>query len=240
MTELNIQPRYHNDRVKITGLTGATHTLVVSFTGIGKPEHAEQQEELVLQSSQGGVNHVLFVSDTARHWYNGVGVFDEIVAFVQNYKAENDITRTVTFGNSMGGYGAIQFAGALGADVCLAISPQYSANPEDIPNETRWLNWRDGIEDFTMPPIADAIRSKTTYFILNGEAQKECQHFIQFPNGENIHNYLLRDVGHAVGRSLKKNGQLKKTVRLAFSNRIFQFGKHMSEIEAYARPNRLN
>lgn len=235
MPALRIQPRYLSDTVKITGLSGAEPSLVVSFTGVGKADQAEQQEELVLQGSQGGVNHVLFVSDTARSWYNSAGVFDEIVAFVQQYKTKNGITRTVTFGNSMGGYGAIQFAGALGADVCLALSPQYSANPADVPDETRWQKWRDNITTFTMPPLAEAISQDTTYFILNGEAEKEQQHYDQFPSKRNIHHYLLPDVGHAVGRRLKENGQLKKTVRLAFPELTHQFDKHMSDIGACAR-----
>lgn len=232
---LEIQPRYLSKTVKITGLSGVEPTLVVSFTGIGKPDHTEQQEEFVKHGAQGGINHVLFVSDTNRSWFNGAGVFDEITAFVQEYKAAQGIERVITFGNSMGGYGAIQFARALGADVCLALSPQYSANPVDIPNETRWRDWRDQIEDFIMPPLAELISPDATYFILNGEAEKERQHYAQFPQGENIHHYLLQGVGHAVGRRLKETGQLKKTVRLALGKRTYQFGKHMESIGAYGR-----
>ena len=235
MEPLEIQPRYLSKVVKITGLSGMEPSLVVSFTGIGKPDHPEQQEEFVRHGAQGGINHVLFVSDTARSWFNGAGVFDEITAFVQEYIAAQGIKRVITFGNSMGGYGAIQFAGALGADVCLALSPQYSANPADIPNETRWLNWRGQINPFTMPPLVEAINPDTTYFILNGEAEKERQHYARFPRGGNIHHYLLRDAGHAVGRRLKETGQLKKTVRLALGKRTHQFGKHMESIGAYRR-----
>ena len=235
MHALKIQPRYLSDTVKITGLSGREPSLVVSFTGVGKADQTEQKEELILHGSQGGANHVLFVSDTVRSWYNNAGVFDEIVAFVQQYKAQNHIVRTITFGNSMGGYGAIQFAGALDADVCLALSPQYSANPTDVPDETRWQKWRDNIPTFTMPPLVEAIRQDTTYFILNGEAGKERQHYNQFPSGPNIHHYLLADVGHPVGRRLKESGQLKKAVRLAFPKLTRQFDKHMLAIGARAR-----
>ncbi|MEE9454600.1 MAG: hypothetical protein V3V13_09490 [Paracoccaceae bacterium] len=235
MDTLDIQPRYLSDTVKITGLSGREPSLVVSFTGIGKPEHTEQHEEFVRQGAQGGVNHVLFVSDTTRSWFNRAGVFEEITEFIQQYKATHGITRVATFGNSMGGYGAIQFARALEADVCLAISAQYSANPKDVPDETRWRNWRDLIAEFTMPPLVDVICDTTTYFILNGEAEKERQHYAQFPTGENIHHYLLRDAGHAVGRRLKETGQLKKTIRLALGKRTHQFSKHMENIGAYKR-----
>ncbi len=232
---LDIRPYYSGSGVRITGIPGRGDTLVVSFTGIGKPDRKEQDEEFVRQGSQGGENHVLFVSDTARSWFNNAGVVEQITGFVQSYKVEHTITRVATFGNSMGGYGAIQFAGALGASSCLAISAQYSANPADVPEETRWRNWRDRIETFSMPPLGRAISPDTEYYILHGEAEKERPHFERFPRGKGIHHYLLPDVGHAVGRRLKETRLLRKTVRLALERRPRQFRKLMEGLGASRR-----
>ncbi len=44
----------------------------------------------------------------------------------------------VTYGLSMGGYAAINFAAELGASRAIAISPQYSIDPRKVPFETRW------------------------------------------------------------------------------------------------------
>lgn len=46
--------------------------------------------------------------------------------------------RVLTYGSSMGGYAALRFAGALGAAGAIAISPQYSLDPEAVPFERRW------------------------------------------------------------------------------------------------------
>ena len=46
--------------------------------------------------------------------------------------------RVVTYGSSMGGYAAIRFAGEVGADLAVALSPQFSLDPTEAPFEHRW------------------------------------------------------------------------------------------------------
>lgn len=45
----------------------------------------------------------------------------------------------VAYGQSMGGYGAIRLGGRVGAQVALAISPQFSIDPTVAPFEVRWV-----------------------------------------------------------------------------------------------------
>lgn len=47
--------------------------------------------------------------------------------------------RVMTYGSSMGGYGALRFADAAGANAVLAISPLYSGDPVKVPFEKRWI-----------------------------------------------------------------------------------------------------
>ena len=115
MPHLSSAPFHMSDRVKATCLAGREARLVVSFTGIGKPDAVGQDEEFVKFAGQQGRNHVLFVADTLRSWYNDPGIFEEIVDLVARYSAKHAIAETVCFGNSMGGHGAVVFAGALGA-----------------------------------------------------------------------------------------------------------------------------
>lgn len=49
-----------------------------------------------------------------------------------------DAAKVLTYGSSMGGYAALRFADAVQADIVLAFSPQYSANPRRMPFEMRW------------------------------------------------------------------------------------------------------
>jgi len=46
--------------------------------------------------------------------------------------------RVVAYGSSMGGYGAIRFGGAAGAQVALALSPQFSIDRRTVRFEKRW------------------------------------------------------------------------------------------------------
>lgn len=60
--------------------------------------------------------------------------------------------RVVTYGSSMGGYAALHFAAASGAQAALAISPQYSIDPRIAPDETRWPAEAARIAYGTHPP----------------------------------------------------------------------------------------
>ncbi len=44
----------------------------------------------------------------------------------------------MAYGSSMGGYAAVRFADAVGAHRVLALSPQYSIDPQKMPSEIRW------------------------------------------------------------------------------------------------------
>jgi len=212
-------PYYHTERVRITRLTGHERRLVVSFTGIGKPETRQQDEEFVGYGHQGGRNHVLFVADTLRSWYNAPGIFDEIVDAVVRYREENDIEEVITFGNSMGGHGAVLFASALEAKCALALSAQFSANPKVVPEERRWMDYRSKIDGFTAPALPDTISQSCDYFILHGGGELERPHWSRFPSGPNIHHFLIGKAGHAIGRKLKSMKLMKELTRYAIAGR---------------------
>ncbi|WP_116089743.1 hypothetical protein [Sphingomonas crusticola] len=53
-----------------------------------------------------------------------------------------DADRLLSYGSSMGGYAALRFAAAVGANAALALSPQYSLDRRKAPFETRWASDR--------------------------------------------------------------------------------------------------
>lgn len=69
--------------------------------------------------------------------------------------------RVITYGSSMGGYAALRLAGAVGANFCLALSPQYSIDWTRVRWERRWAAssrafrhvWERSLPP---PPLADA------------------------------------------------------------------------------------
>lgn len=210
---------HQSERVKATSLAGREPRLVVSFSGVGKPEARHQTEEFVKSSYQCGRNHVLFVSDTLRSWYNDPGIFEEILDVVDRYRRQHGITETVTFGNSMGGYGALIFAGALGARSCLSISAQYSVDPGMVPEEMRWKVYRARIGQFTRPPLQTTLKPDCTYFVLHGGGRVERPHWSRFPVAPNLHHYIIGKVGHGVGKRLKTAGLIDRVTDCAIGVR---------------------
>lgn len=73
--------------------------------------------------------------------------------------------RVMTYGSSMGGYAAIRFADALGAQACLAISPQYSIDRRKVPFERRW--WRDAERIVWRADLDGAIRCSADPVIVH-------------------------------------------------------------------------
>lgn len=72
--------------------------------------------------------------------------------------------RITTYGSSMGGYGALLSARALAARRCLALSPQYSIDPEIVPFERRYNDHAAEIGRFRHD--------------LRTEAGTSCQHVV--------------------------------------------------------------
>lgn len=77
--------------------------------------------------------HVMGVRED---WYQ----YPEMAAAMQAVRqATAGAERVMTYGSSMGGYAALRFADAAGANAVLAISPQYSIDPQKVPFEKRWI-----------------------------------------------------------------------------------------------------
>lgn len=213
-----------------TFLVGRTSQLVVSFTGVGKSRARRQAEEFVASSRQDGRNHVLFIADTLRSWYNDPGIYEEILEVIDRYRQEHRIERVATFGNSMGGYGAVLFAGALGAQSCLAISAQVSADPTVVPEERRWRGYRDRITVFTCPPLEKVLRPDCRYFVLHGGGKTEKSHWSRFPRAPYLHHYLVGHAGHGVGRRLKAARIMERVSDLAIAGRPVAFRRALVEL----------
>lgn len=78
-------------------------------------------------------------------WYQHREILDACASI---RRATQSFDRVVTYGQSMGGYAAINFATALGATDVIAISPQYTIDPRRAPLETRYSDGLLNIDDF--------------------------------------------------------------------------------------------
>ena len=81
----------------------------------------------------------LCVKPLRRDWYQGPGLAKAFSVF----KADGFFDRyksVMTYGSSMGGFGALIYADYIGADKVLAFNPQSAMSRKVVPFESRWLS----------------------------------------------------------------------------------------------------
>ena len=96
--------------------------------GLDRPGFGED----FLRASNIPAIHVL---GRGNDWYQYDDIF-EALAVIRT--ATESVARKITYGSSMGGYAALRCANAIGADGILALSPQWSINPDHAKWENRW------------------------------------------------------------------------------------------------------
>lgn len=212
----------HEDEcVRITYSPGLTsQRAFVSFTGIGLKLGGIQQQEFA--ASMGETCDTYYVTDFRRSWFNDCAneIFDVLTSELRKRRT----SEVVTLGNSMGGSGAIAFAGVLpGCHTAIAFAPQSSINVDVTPFENRYHNFAAGIRDWKLPDFTAALKSSVKYHIFVGDKDEiDIQHAERFraacPSSCFVH--VIAGADHNVARYLKNNGVFLKDLITAI-----QFGQ---------------
>ena len=126
--------------------------------------------------------------------------------------------RVLTYGVSMGGYGAIRLAGLAGAQVALAMAPQFSLLPGVVPFEYRWgaqaARQRDVWEStLELPDIDEA-------YVLFDPLNIDSEHAAGFAGAMRMVPVRLRGAGHQVAGFLQDIGLLQQVVLDACRGRL--------------------
>ncbi|KRE02262.1 hypothetical protein ASE63_07835 [Bosea sp. Root381] len=104
-----------------------------SFTDYQKLDRPGFGQAFLAERGVGAVHVISREND----WYQ----YDEMAeAAAAIRSAMQAYDRVATYGSSMGGYAAFRFAGLLGADAFIALSPQVTIDPSVVPFERRWLD----------------------------------------------------------------------------------------------------
>lgn len=140
---------YRSDTLLVRQVdAGAGQNWVITFDhhsigeGFDRPGFGEE----FLLANEISAIHVL---GRGNDWYQYPDAFDAMTAVCV---ATAGVARRITYGSSMGGYAAVRFADAVGADGVLALSPQFSLNPARAHWDDRWLQdsqrvrWIDAID----------------------------------------------------------------------------------------------
>lgn len=119
--------------------------------------------------------------------------------------------RILAYGSSMGGYGAIRFADAVGAHAVLALSPQYSIDRRKAPFERRWTQDRRRIRFLADidGPIRCGARVVVAY---DPELSHDRQHVALIAADTPVETLALAHAGHPAGAFLSDIDLLKSLV----------------------------
>jgi tetratricopeptide (TPR) repeat protein len=119
--------------------------------------------------------------------------------------------RVVAYGSSMGGYAAIRFGRAVGGHVALALSPQFSIDPEVAPFENRWLGEASRINSFRIEKeFADA--GIETAYIVYDPYDADRHHVALLKNLTKVIEMHIPHAGHPVTGFLAEAGILQNLV----------------------------
>jgi len=193
-------------------LPGTGTRLVVSLAGVGRVRNATPPPEFLGTASGAGENHVLFISDISRSWLNGPEVAENIVALIEGYRAEHGIDEVVLMGNSMGGFAALMLAQLTEVDTVIALAPQFSMNPDLVPEETRWRHWMLQIAEWRFPAVAGLERDRTRYFIFHGSHPAEARHWLRFPWHRGLNHFVFHGLGHDLAARMRKRRLLGRVI----------------------------
>ena len=92
----------HEGPLRIRRIAGRSRTLVVSCSDLGRKPKEPPPPQFFGMATQGGENHVLFISDESRSWLNAPGMAERIVATIEETAREIGAGHIVGLGNSMG------------------------------------------------------------------------------------------------------------------------------------------
>lgn len=175
--------------------------LFMCFTGIKQAMGGVGTEEFVGSTSRPGWS-AIFVSDLQRTWFNGFE--PTLLQDILGQRASG--RRVVTVGNSMGGFGAVWASSLFDVETAIAFAPQFSVNPAVVPEEKRWMEYRERIDRWRHESLAPFFNKKTRYYTINGD--EDSMHWRRFPESANCEHVLIERSGHDPARTIKAHGSL--------------------------------
>ena len=145
-------------RVTLRARDPAAHTLVVTFNFLS----SNNVEDLGYAEGffWGHGMDVLSVKCRDNRWFQDLSPSD-----FQSVMDSLSYDEVLSYGVSMGAYGALAFSRPIGARAAILFSPQFSPDPAFVPWETRWPEAR-GATSMQHPPPAGLIDPKTRYAII--------------------------------------------------------------------------
>jgi tetratricopeptide (TPR) repeat protein len=194
---------FRSDNVVVRSVPASdTSRWVVTFDnyGIGHGFDRPAFGENFLRSAGVSAIHVM---GRREDWYQYLEMVDAMRAVRE---ATAGAERVMTYGSSMGGYAALRFADAAGANAVLAISPQYSIDPAKVPFEKRWLQDSQRIQ--WLPDIDGAMTVTAKPVVVFDPSGDDLLHVRLIEEAIAIERIALPSCGHPAATFLEDVGLL--------------------------------
>ncbi|ROQ20047.1 hypothetical protein EDC38_0640 [Marinimicrobium koreense] len=199
---------------------GSSGRVFLVFAGLAQ-EYAMPQFEFSKALSGGGDTFV-FLRDPSRSWYQhgieGIGQNRaETLQEIKNLLSELNCNRVVTIGSSAGGYGAIDYGLYLGADDCLAFSPQtiLSSSGRAKIGDDRWEKWLGKLSDVYRRDINgccfNGARTRLHLYYGNQDSLDRI-HAEKLVDSVNVSLYEVVGARHNVPAFFKKRDALREII----------------------------
>jgi len=211
-------PFLATDSLRLYRRAGTGDCLVLSLSGVGKDFSAWPPLEFVKYANASPQHHFLFASDRNRSWLNDEALAETLCAEVQGYAAAHGLARIVTLGNSMGGFMALALAPLLGAEAAIAFSPQFSVDPEVVPEERRWQQFRSRIKAFRYRDLSASLAAPMRCYLFHGDTDGEQQHWRKMPYLSAGQHYIFPGHSHFMVRWLHDRQVLHPIIDAAINN----------------------
>lgn len=141
-----------------------------------------------------GVSH-LAIKPKVVDWYRRGGLIEAITEMRERDEFA-PFSRIITYGASMGGYGALAFAGVLGADAVIALNPQSTLNRKLVPWENRYgAATREDWQGPLMDAALECGAARDVYVVVDRWFDIDRKHIDRLPR-HNLHVLNVPFVQH--------------------------------------------
>jgi hypothetical protein len=199
---------YQDEFLKISWIPADSTEIVLCFTGIGHSLGGIDIQQQEFAGTGLRLGTPVFITDKTRSWGNRVD-FELVKGVLQPIIQSKSV---IALGNSMGAFLAIAASTTLQIRQVIAFAPQFSVDPIIMPDETRWMKYRDKITEFRIPSLKNRFSKDCSYYVFVGDDPVERMHWRHIPFKKNIYCFVAPSTHHDVAAGMKSQGILESAI----------------------------